>query len=667
MMLIFFSFCFRRVSQLVTLAVLLLGILNPFNFVQAQQTKTSLQNTAFSEAVVQWNKDMPFPEDIKMGASNRMGKNEFFSALRSTFDMPEQIQFVPDREQPGPVGNTHIRYKLHYKGLELSQTQYMLHLNEDRVIHAHGRLVDLKDVSVTPSLSKQEAFEFARAHLGISQYDAKGKSQLHSILNSGYGSQKADGRLLLSAGLSEKKGENYRLVYRFDVILSDPAERYDVDIDAHSGNLVGKYPTLFHENYPTKGHSTYNETVDIIVSDSLALSEELHPGDHWQLNEWSAYGDEGKSWWISDTAAFSPGGYDNNWHEALTTDVIILSGSRPVLEFVHRYKLELPDGASENDERYDGWDGINIRISLDGGNTWDVLTNPEPAYTSTSLWSFGEIYGQGPGIPGWAGIEEEWTQVSCDLSEYQGKTVMIRFEFASDAGYSSWDDHTLFAWQIDEIFVRSDNGVHFSNNGHSDNINSKSLFALLGSIEGKYRLRETSRGKGIVTLNASSGEGFPTYVDYVQDELPFTNEENKVGVGVHWATEKTYDFFFETFGRNSFDDKGGAIISFADWNEEDEQNNASWSGGFARYGAGGGDNIGSWGTLDVVGHEISHGVTQHSANLVYQGESGALNESFSDIFGTAIEFYVEGKVIGDWLIGEDLFLVSGALRSMENP
>ena len=115
--------------------------------------------------------------------------------------------------------------------------------------------MDLKDVNLTPSLSKQEAFEFACAHLGVSEFDAKRKSQLHSVLMSGDESQKADGRILLSSGLSEKKGENYRLVYRFDVILSDAVERYDVDIDAHSGDLVGKYPTLFHENYPTSGHS----------------------------------------------------------------------------------------------------------------------------------------------------------------------------------------------------------------------------------------------------------------------------------------------------------------------------------------------------------------------------------------------------------------------------
>ena len=70
-------------------------------------------------------------------------------------------------------------------------------------------------------------------------------------------------------------------------------------------------------------------------------------------------------------------------------------------------------------------------------------------------------------------------------------------------------------------------------------------------------------------------------------------------------------------------------------------------------------------SLDVVGHEITHGVTQHSADLIYQNEPGALNESFSDIFGTAVEFYKEG-VNGDWLLGED-FVISGYGRSLQNP
>jgi Zn-dependent metalloprotease len=643
------------------------GILLPFNSVLAQQSASSLDNTAFTGAEIQYSRNTNLPEDIKMETSGHVGKNEFFTSLRRTFKLSEGIQFVPEKEHVGALNYTHIRYKLHYKGLELNQTQYMLHLKDDKLIHAHGRLVDLRDVDIRPSLSKQEAYEFARTHLGISEFEARGKSKLHAVLRSGNEALTEDGRLLLSSGFSGKTGENYRLVYRFDVILNDPVQRYDVDIDAHSGELVGKYPTLFHENIPTRGHSLYNDTVDIVVSDSLALEKITNPGDHWHLTSWNAYEDSGLSWWTSDTSFFSPGGYMDNWHEVLTTEAIILSGPNPRLEFIHRYKIESPDGASDYNDQYDGWDGINIRISLDQGESWSVLSNPEPAYTSTSLWSFGGIHGEGPGIPGWAGTNEDWTRVSCDLSDYRDDTVMIRFEFASDGGYSSLDDPGLFGWQIDEIVVLSDSGIHLANTGASNNISSKNLIKLAGFSEGKYRLRETSRGGGILTLNAESGEGYSTYVDYVQDQIPVVRAENRVGVGIHWATEKTYDFYLDTFDRNSFDNQGGAIVSYGDWKIGDDRNNAFWSGGIAAYGAGDGETFSSFGAIDVVAHEITHGVTQHTANLVYQGESGALNESFSDIFGTVVEYYAEGRDKGDWLVGEDVIIGPGAIRSMENP
>ncbi len=76
------------------------------------------------------------------------------------------------------------------------------------------------------------------------------------------------------------------------------------------------------------------------------------------------------------------------------------------------------------------------------------------------------------------------------------------------------------------------------------------------------------------------------------------------------------------------------------------------------------------GALDVVGHELSHGVTQFSANLIYLNESGALNEAFSDIMGTSIEFFFQpagsGDLKADYLLGEDV-VKPGGLRSMENP
>ena len=81
-------------------------------------------------------------------------------------------------------------------------------------------------------------------------------------------------------------------------------------------------------------------------------------------------------------------------------------------------------------------------------------------------------------------------------------------------------------------------------------------------------------------------------------------------------------------------------------------NNAYWNGSQMAYGDGDGSNfVELSGDLDVVGHELSHGVTDATSDLIYQNESGALNEAFSDIMGTAIEFYYGS---GNWTIGEDV-------------
>ncbi|RMF57727.1 MAG: T9SS C-terminal target domain-containing protein [Calditrichaeota bacterium] len=83
------------------------------------------------------------------------------------------------------------------------------------------------------------------------------------------------------------------------------------------------------------------------------------------------------------------------------------------------------------------------------------------------------------------------------------------------------------------------------------------------------------------------------------------------------------------------------------------------------YGDGDGVTFSPLVSIDVVGHEITHGVTEHSANLVYSYESGALNESFSDIFGEAIENYAAGS--NDWLIGDDIDISGNGIRNMSNP
>jgi Zn-dependent metalloprotease len=158
-------------------------------------------------------------------------------------------------------------------------------------------------------------------------------------------------------------------------------------------------------------------------------------------------------------------------------------------------------------------------------------------------------------------------------------------------------------------------------------------------------------------------------------------------VDAHVYQGWTYDFYFKNFGRRGIDDANSPIVGIvhpllradAALYHPDDVNtfidNALWLGDLnvMMYGDGTGVFFNYLaGSLDVIAHELSHGVTQHSSDLIYLDEPGALNEAFSDIMGAAAEFYFQpfgsGPNRGDWLIGEDTYRPHpGFLRSLNNP
>jgi Zn-dependent metalloprotease len=133
----------------------------------------------------------------------------------------------------------------------------------------------------------------------------------------------------------------------------------------------------------------------------------------------------------------------------------------------------------------------------------------------------------------------------------------------------------------------------------------------------------------------------------------------------------TYKFFRDVFNRNSIDTRGMKLDSTVHYGEE--YNNAFWNGTQMVYGDGDGEIFERFTkSVDVIGHELTHGVTQYEAALEYEGQAGALNESFSDIFGSLVKQYFHKQKAdkADWLIGNGLFTnkVNGiALRSMKEP
>jgi Zn-dependent metalloprotease len=133
----------------------------------------------------------------------------------------------------------------------------------------------------------------------------------------------------------------------------------------------------------------------------------------------------------------------------------------------------------------------------------------------------------------------------------------------------------------------------------------------------------------------------------------------------------TFDFFAEVFDRNSIDDSGLALDATVHFGRD--YNNAFWNSVQMVFGDGDAESFNRLTiALDVIGHELAHGVTEDEAQLQYFNQSGALNESMSDVFGVMIKQYSRKETAqeANWLIGEGLFTrnVKGvALRSMKEP
>ncbi|MCE8020559.1 peptidase M4 family protein [Halomonas sp. MCCC 1A11036] len=133
----------------------------------------------------------------------------------------------------------------------------------------------------------------------------------------------------------------------------------------------------------------------------------------------------------------------------------------------------------------------------------------------------------------------------------------------------------------------------------------------------------------------------------------------------------TYRLFWEAYERHSIDDDGMALLATVHYGQDYE--NAFWDGRQMVFGDGDGELFNRFTVaLDIVAHELSHGVIQHEAALTYAGQSGALNESLCDVFGSLVKQRELGQSAdeADWLIGEGLFtdrIAGSALRSMAKP
>ncbi len=417
------------------------------------QTKQSRYSFYINDSQITLDPYGQLPSFIRFREGSQPEVSRFFEEFRKAFSFSPDNEMKVYRVFTDRFGFTHHRYAQYYKGVEVLGAQFILHEKEGLVYYANGQLAASLQIDVTPQLSEKQALAKSLEFIGAEVYmwESPGNESFIKIeQNNPNATFYPQGELKLTAGHKDMLGENFRLVYRFDVYAETPRGRYFVDVDAQNGEIFSAYNRIHDADVAGTGTSLYNGTVDIIVD----------------------------------------------------------------------------------------------------------------------------------------------------------------------------------------------------------------------SFAGGFRLREASRGGGIQTFDMQNGTNYAAAVDFVDPDANFTDPNAQAGVSAHWGGEATYDYFLNEHGRDSYDGAGGMLLSYAHFGIN--FNNAFWDGSRMTYGDGDGVVFTPLVSLDVVGHELTHGVTEFSANLIYANEPGALNESFSDIFGAAIEFYLEGAA-GDWLIGEDITVSAPALRSMENP
>lgn len=193
-----------------------------------------------------------------------------------------------------------------------------------------------------------------------------------------------------------------------------------------------------------------------------------------------------------------------------------------------------------------------------------------------------------------------------------------------------------------------------------------------------YYLEDLTRRVGVTDAKNTSlfGERF------VDGDDVWSATRQIAGADVLWAMQRYLDYLFETFGRAGLDGNFGPGSMSASVNSnvsllrasvhyQQNYNNAGWvNESYAVFGDGDGVLFSPLVTLDLVAHELSHGLTDFTADLIYSGESGALNESVSDVFAALAERAVRGESANVWLIGEQCYTPAtpgDAMRSMAQP
>ena len=169
----------------------------------------------------------------------------------------------------------------------------------------------------------------------------------------------------------------------------------------------------------------------------------------------------------------------------------------------------------------------------------------------------------------------------------------------------------------------------------------------------------------IQVFTANNGSSLPG------SQLP-NPQSDQAGKEAFDGLMATFKFYSDVHNRNSIDDGGMSLIATVHFSEDGSgrYDNAFWNGSQMVFGDGDGVLFHRFTiSLDVIGHELAHGVTDAAGGITYQGQSGAVNEHMSDVFGSLVKQYAKGQTAdqADWLLGKEFMVSAPCLRSMADP
>jgi Zn-dependent metalloprotease len=207
--------------------------------------------------------------------------------------------------------------------------------------------------------------------------------------------------------------------------------------------------------------------------------------------------------------------------------------------------------------------------------------------------------------------------------------------------------------------------------GHS--LYSKAVPMQTANLGPNYVLFDSTRGNGVYTVNMNNGTDYSLATDIINTTTNWPAlTTDSTAMDAQWGGEMVYDYWRTEQGRLSWDNMDGELVQYVHYDVNFD--NAFWDGAEMSYGDGsgcGGGGFTSLTSLDVTGHEIGHGVCQATANLIYESESGAINEGLSDCWGATIENWanpheVDAVAKQSFKMGEEIGCGT-PLRSMDSP